>query len=72
MTEVSAANVNDLDFDRLDIADAHLLALQDPPHLHRDPFDWLLISQAMVEQLTILTADGAFASYAVSVLDTRT
>ncbi len=38
----------------------------------RDPLDRLLISQALVERLTVLTADSAFASYAVPVLDART
>lgn len=57
---------------RLDIADTHLLTLQRLPHLHRDPFDRLLISQALAEQLTVLTADRAFASYAVSTIDART
>lgn len=38
-----------------------------PPH-HRDPFDRLLIAQAMIEKLTILTADRAFAKYDVEIL----
>jgi PIN domain nuclease of toxin-antitoxin system len=37
------------------------------PH-HRDPFDRLLIAQAIVEQMTILTSDRAFAKYPVDVL----
>jgi PIN domain nuclease of toxin-antitoxin system len=61
-----------LGFERLPIADTHLVALQDLPPLHRDPFDRLLICQALVERLTILTADGAFTRYAVPVLDART
>jgi PIN domain nuclease of toxin-antitoxin system len=38
-----------------------------PPH-HRDPFDRLLIAQARHEGLTVVTADGRFAEYDVSVL----
>jgi PIN domain nuclease of toxin-antitoxin system len=38
-----------------------------PPH-HRDPFDRLLVSQAQLERLTILTADRQFASYDVELL----
>lgn len=64
--------VRDLGFDRLAISDAHLGALEHLPHLHRDPFDRLLISQALVERLTVLTADRAFTAYAVPVLDART
>ena len=35
-----------------------------PPH-HRDPFDRLLICQARVEGIPIVTADGVFSSYTV-------
>lgn len=38
-----------------------------PPH-HRDPFDRLLIAQAQVEQLTLLTADSQLADYEVKLL----
>lgn len=38
-----------------------------PPH-HRDPFDRLLISQAQVLGVSILTADPQFAPYDVKVL----
>ncbi len=61
--------VGNLGLERLPIAGPHLLALQELPHLHRDPFDRLLISQALVERLTVLTADPAFASYDVPVID---
>lgn len=36
-------------FDRLDISDAHLIALAALPLHHRDPFDHLLMAQAVVE-----------------------
>jgi PIN domain nuclease of toxin-antitoxin system len=38
-----------------------------PPH-HRDPFDRLLVAQALVEQMPIVSADPRFAAYGV---DTR-
>ena len=38
-----------------------------PPH-HRDPFDRLLVAQAQLEDLQILTADSVFESYDVSVI----
>jgi PIN domain nuclease of toxin-antitoxin system len=38
-----------------------------PPH-HRDPFDRLLIAQARLESLTIVTRDARFASYGVQLL----
>ena len=39
--------------------------------LHRDPFDRLLVAQAIVEGLTLVTADTQLAAYGVSVLDAR-
>jgi PIN domain nuclease of toxin-antitoxin system len=39
------------------------------PLLHRDPFDRLLVAQALVEGLTILTADTQIAAYGVPVVD---
>jgi PIN domain nuclease of toxin-antitoxin system len=41
-----------------------------PPH-HRDPFDRMLISQAMAKNLTILTNDVSFKDYNVSVMLNR-
>lgn len=35
------------------------------PFHHRDPFDRIIIAQAMVEQLPILSADTAFDAYAI-------
>ena len=63
--------VRDLGFDRLDIADNYLLTLQRLPQLRRDPFGRLLISGAVVEQLTVLIAGDAFESSAVSIPDAR-
>jgi PIN domain nuclease of toxin-antitoxin system len=39
-----------------------------PPH-HRDPFDRMLIAQAEVEELTLVTRDTVFARYAVEVIE---
>lgn len=38
-----------------------------PPH-HKDPFDRLLIAQALVEDLTIVSADLQFRNYAVKLM----
>jgi PIN domain nuclease of toxin-antitoxin system len=38
-----------------------------PPH-HSDPFDRILIAQALEEDLTILTSDADIARYAASVI----
>ncbi len=38
-----------------------------PPH-HRDPFDRLLVAQAAVERLTLLTRDRAFEPYGIDLV----
>ncbi len=43
----------------------HIIKL---PHLHRDPFDRMLVSQAIVHGLTILTPDPQIAQYPARVL----
>lgn len=47
----------------LDINGRHALGLSTLPRLHRDPFDRILIAQATVEGLTLLTADPQIAKY---------
>ena len=46
----------------------HAVRVYDLPSHHRDPFDRLLIAQAIVEDMNILTADRTFAKYPVEVL----
>jgi PIN domain nuclease of toxin-antitoxin system len=46
----------------------HAVNVYDLPSHHRDPFDRLLIAQAMVEKMTILTADRQFAKYPVDIV----
>ena len=52
----------------LPITHAHALRVSTLPQHHRDPFDRLLIAQALVERLPILTADAAFDRYGVEVI----
>jgi PIN domain nuclease of toxin-antitoxin system len=44
----------------------HISAISLLPALHQDPFDRALIAQAVVEELTFLTADRVIPSYASS------
>jgi PIN domain nuclease of toxin-antitoxin system len=46
----------------------HLLALEGLALHHRDPFDRMLIAQAMEENLPIVTSDPLFARYQVEVI----
>ena len=41
----------------------HVLAIQDLPLHHNDPFDRLLIAQAKVENAQLVTADGQIGQY---------
>lgn len=50
------------------ICHAHLHRLVRLPWHHRDPFDRLLIAQALVKGLTIVTVDDSFPAYKVALL----
>lgn len=47
----------------------HALRVADLPPHHRDPFDRLLIAQALDERLPVMTNDPQFGSYGIQVLD---
>jgi PIN domain nuclease of toxin-antitoxin system len=55
-------------FARLAILTPHARAVRALPHIHGDPFDRLLIAQARVEDLTLVTRDPLINRYDVSVL----
>ena len=46
----------------------HIEALSRLPNHHRDPFDRMLVAQAIHEGLTIVTADQSIKKYAAPVL----
>jgi PIN domain nuclease of toxin-antitoxin system len=47
----------------LPIEGSHAVAVDSLPPIHKDPFDRLLIAQAMVEGITLLTRDRTIANY---------
>lgn len=51
----------------LAIDERHACAVAALPLHHRDPFDHLLIAQAQIEQLTLVTRDPQFADYGVDL-----
>jgi PIN domain nuclease of toxin-antitoxin system len=55
-------------FDTLDVELAAALRVRALPWHHRDPFDRLLIAQAMETGLTLATRDTRFAAYGVSIV----
>lgn len=46
----------------------HALAIDQLPLLHRDPFDRLLVAQAVTENLTLLSGDRLIQQYGFSIL----
>jgi PIN domain nuclease of toxin-antitoxin system len=46
----------------------HAAAVEKLPQHHRDPFDRLLVAQALAEELPVVTNDPAFRSYGVKVV----
>ena len=46
----------------------HALQVFKLPLLHRDPFDRMLVAQALIEDLPLLTSDRSIAQYPVSVI----
>lgn len=57
--------IRQIDARALPVEHEHALAVALLPTLHRDPFDRLLVAQAQLLDVPILTADGALAQYAV-------
>lgn len=58
----------DASIDVLPVGLDHALAAATLPDLHGDPFDRMLVAQAQVEQLTLVTADRRMADYDIDVL----
>ena len=56
----------------LPIEMAHAMVAADLPRHHADPFDRMLVAQAQVEGLVLLTPDAALRRYGVPVMDART
>ncbi len=51
----------------LAITGAHTIALDSLPPIHKDPFDRILVAQALAEALTLLTADVLVSRYPGSI-----
>lgn len=54
-------------YSELAITAAHALAIQSLPAIHRDPFDRMLVAQALSEGITLLTSDLRVAQYPAPV-----
>jgi PIN domain nuclease of toxin-antitoxin system len=50
-------------YEELTITSEHALAVDGLPSIHKDPFDRMLAAQAIIEGITLLTADTVLAGY---------
>ena len=50
-------------YSELPIGSEHAVAVDSLPSIHKDPFDRMLVAQAMVEGITLLTTDAFVAQY---------
>ena len=66
--EALAAAITTTGFRELPVTVAHAARLATLPLVHRDPFDRLLIAQALCEQFSFVTTDALLASYSDTVL----
>lgn len=55
--------LEDNGYERLPVTPAHACAVAALPPLHRDPFDRMLVAQALVEGLVLVTAHKGLAGY---------
>ena len=55
-------------YQEISINSLHAMDVRNLPDLHKDPFDRLLLAQAMREDLTLVTADELLASYPGPIL----
>ena len=55
-------------YEELPVTGRHTLVLSSLPQIHKDPFDRIMLAQALVEGLTFLTSDETVAKYPSSIL----
>lgn len=50
-------------YSELPVVSDHVVAIDSMPFIHKDPFDRVLVAQAVVEGITLLTTDSVLAQY---------
>lgn len=56
------------DYDMLSFSPEHALAIEDLPQIHADPFDRLLVAQALSEPMRLITHDETVARYSDTII----
>lgn len=62
------AAMSDLQVIELPVSIAHALRSAELPPIHGDPFDRMLVAQALVERIPIVSSDRGLAAYGVEVI----
>ena len=60
--------IHSSDINIINISTEHLLILNSIEHHHKDPFDRIIIAQAIAENFTIITKDENFSKYEVNII----
>ena len=60
--------VTDNQFSQLPMTTAHALGLTQLSSIHKDPFDRILVAQAKIEKLPLISSDKTLAKYGVEVI----
>ncbi|MCM0021285.1 MAG: type II toxin-antitoxin system VapC family toxin [Tagaea sp.] len=66
--ETFAYGIADAGFELLPITLDHVERLRDLPLHHKDPFDRMLVAQALAERATLVTVDRHFARYGIKLM----
>lgn len=67
LKDIIDEQINNHNISILPITTDHILGLNNLPLHHKDPFDRLLISQAKIEDATLVSCDSIFQNYPVTV-----
>ena len=62
-----ADHIQDFEYELLSIQQRHVDALVELPAIHGDPFDRMIVAQALVEDLDLVTGDDRLRRYPVAV-----
>jgi len=62
------AKVEEMPIELIAVEPRHVVAVEDLPFIHRDPFDRLLVGTAKADSMTILTADENIHKYDVQTV----
>ena len=61
-------NIIESGFNILQIIPSHLITLHSLEYLHRDPFDRIIISQAITENMNVVSSDEIFNKYQINLI----